>query len=123
MFPCNNLSPENLYFCSRITFKRKKHVRNKRIKTALVSVYHKDGLDAILAKLHEEGVEFMSTGGAASSSNRWDIPARQLKTSQPIRQFSAAVSRRFIPKFSEAYFAAANWKATSSRWHNTKSRK
>ena len=35
----------------------------KKIKTALVSVYHKDGLDAILKKLHEEGVEFMSTGG------------------------------------------------------------
>lgn len=35
----------------------------KKIKTALISVYHKDGLDAILAKLHEEGVEFMSTGG------------------------------------------------------------
>ena len=30
---------------------------SKRIKTALVSVYHKDGLDAILAKLHAEGVE------------------------------------------------------------------
>ena len=36
---------------------------SKKIKTALVSVYHKDGLDAILAKLHAEGVEFLSTGG------------------------------------------------------------
>lgn len=36
---------------------------SKRIKTALISVYHKDGLDAILAKLHTEGVEFLSTGG------------------------------------------------------------
>ena len=36
---------------------------SKRIKTALISVYHKDGLDAILAKLHAEGVEFLSTGG------------------------------------------------------------
>ena len=35
----------------------------KRIKTALVSVYHKEGLDDILAKLHEEGVHFLSTGG------------------------------------------------------------
>ena len=35
----------------------------KRIKTALVSVYHKDGLDELLAKLHEEGVKFLSTGG------------------------------------------------------------
>ena len=29
----------------------------KRIKTALVSVYHKEGLDEIITKLHEEGVE------------------------------------------------------------------
>ena len=28
----------------------------KRIKRALVSVYHKDGLDEILKKLHREGV-------------------------------------------------------------------
>ena len=35
----------------------------KRIKTALVSVYHKDGLDEILAKLNAEGVQFLSTGG------------------------------------------------------------
>lgn len=35
----------------------------KRIKTALVSVYHKDGLDEIITKLHEEGVKFLSTGG------------------------------------------------------------
>ena len=36
---------------------------SKKIKTALISVYHKDGLDAIIAKLHEEGVQFLSTGG------------------------------------------------------------
>lgn len=35
----------------------------KRIKTALISVFHKDGLEKILAKLHEEGVRFLSTGG------------------------------------------------------------
>ena len=35
----------------------------RRIKTALVSVYHKEGLDEIITKLHEEGVQFLSTGG------------------------------------------------------------
>lgn len=35
----------------------------KQIKTALVSVYHKDGLDELLAKLNAEGVKFLSTGG------------------------------------------------------------
>ena len=38
----------------------------KKIKTALVSVFHKDGLDELLKKLNEEGVKFMSTGGTQS---------------------------------------------------------
>ena len=35
----------------------------KAIKTAFVSVFHKDGLDELLAKLNAEGVRFLSTGG------------------------------------------------------------
>lgn len=35
----------------------------KRIKTALISVFHKDGLDELLAKLNSENVRFLSTGG------------------------------------------------------------
>ena len=36
---------------------------NKAIKTALISVFHKDGLDEILKLLHDNGVQFLSTGG------------------------------------------------------------
>jgi phosphoribosylaminoimidazolecarboxamide formyltransferase/IMP cyclohydrolase len=39
---------------------------SKKIKTALVSVFHKDGLDELLKKLNEEGVKFLSTGGTQS---------------------------------------------------------
>ena len=35
----------------------------KKIARALVSVFHKDGLDSIIAKLAAEGVELLSTGG------------------------------------------------------------
>lgn len=35
----------------------------KEIKTVLISVFHKDGLDELLAKLNQEGVKFLSTGG------------------------------------------------------------
>lgn len=35
----------------------------KKIKTALISVYHKDGLDELLAELNKNGVKFLSTGG------------------------------------------------------------
>lgn len=38
----------------------------KQIKTALVSVFHKDGLEELLAKLNAEGVKFLSTGGTHS---------------------------------------------------------
>ena len=40
----------------------------KRMKTALISVFHKDGLEELLAKLHEEGVKFLSTGRRVSSN-------------------------------------------------------
>ncbi len=39
---------------------------SKKIKTALISVYHKDGLDDLLAALNAEGVKFLSTGGTQS---------------------------------------------------------
>lgn len=35
----------------------------KQIKTALISVFHKDGLEDLLAKLNQNGVKFLSTGG------------------------------------------------------------
>lgn len=35
----------------------------KKIRTALISVFHKDGLDELLKKLNVEGVKFLSTGG------------------------------------------------------------
>ena len=44
----------------------KKHIQMsemKQIKTALISVYHKDGLNDILRELNKNGVEFLSTGG------------------------------------------------------------
>ena len=35
----------------------------KKIKTALISVFHKDGLGELLSVLNKEGVKFLSTGG------------------------------------------------------------
>lgn len=46
----------------------------KRIKRALVSVYHKEGLDEILKKLHSEGVSFVSTGGTQAFIESLGIP-------------------------------------------------
>lgn len=57
----------------------------KKIKTALVSVYHKEGLEEIINKLHAEGVEFLSTGGTRQFIESLDIPCRAVEdlTSYP----------------------------------------
>ncbi|MBQ8968444.1 MAG: IMP cyclohydrolase [Bacteroidaceae bacterium] len=52
---------------------------SKQIRRALVSVYHKDGLDEILHKLHEEGVELLSTGGTQAFIEGLGIPCRKVE--------------------------------------------
>ena len=39
---------------------------NRKIKNALVSVFHKDGLSPIVKKLNDLGIEIYSTGGTQS---------------------------------------------------------
>lgn len=51
----------------------------KKIKTALVSVFHKDGLDQLLAKLHEEGVQFLSTGGTQKFIESLGYPCQKVE--------------------------------------------
>lgn len=46
----------------------------KRIKTALISVFHKDGLDEIIRMLHNDGVKLLSTGGTKSFIESLGIP-------------------------------------------------
>ena len=51
----------------------------KRIKTAFVSVFHKDGLDALLKKLHDEGVKFLSTGGTQKFIEELGYPCQAVE--------------------------------------------
>ncbi len=51
----------------------------KKIKTALVSVYHKDGLDEILKKLNNLGVRFISTGGTKSFIESLGLPCEAVE--------------------------------------------
>lgn len=51
----------------------------KKISRALVSVYHKDGLDGIVRKLHAEGVELLSTGGTQAFIESLGIPCRRVE--------------------------------------------
>ena len=52
----------------------------KQIKSVLVSVFHKDGLDDILKKLHREGVVFYSTGGTQTFIESLELPCRSVES-------------------------------------------
>lgn len=57
----------------------------RHIKTALISVYHKDGLDQILSMLHADGVKFLSTGGTKEFIESLGYPCQAVEdlTSYP----------------------------------------
>lgn len=51
----------------------------KIIKKALISVYHKDGLDNILKKLNNIGVQFISTGGTKEFIDSLGLPCEAVE--------------------------------------------
>ena len=46
----------------------------KKIQSALISVFSKDGLEPIVRKLHEQNVVFYSTGGTEEYIKNLGIP-------------------------------------------------
>jgi phosphoribosylaminoimidazolecarboxamide formyltransferase/IMP cyclohydrolase len=58
---------------------------NKRIQSALISVYYKDGLDKIVKLLHDNNVTIYSTGGTQKFIENIDIPVTAVEdlTSYP----------------------------------------
>ena len=52
---------------------------SKKMKTALVSVFHKDGLEELLSKLHAEGVKFLSTGGTQKFIEELGYPCEKVE--------------------------------------------
>ena len=51
----------------------------KRISSALISVFHKDGLDEIISKLHQEGVKLISTGGTQRFIESLGVPCQAVE--------------------------------------------
>lgn len=84
---------------------------SKKIKNALISVYHKDRLDEIIKKLHAEGVNFISTGGTQTFIESLGIPCQavesltgypsilggRVKTLHP-KVFGGILGRRELPQ-------------------------
>ncbi len=53
---------------------------NKKIKTALVSVFHKENLDDIIKKLDNLGVKILSTGGTKSFIESLGVPVTSVES-------------------------------------------
>jgi len=53
--------------------------KEKHIGCALISVYHKDNLDEILARLHQLGVSLISTGGTADFIESLNLPVQRVE--------------------------------------------
>ena len=52
----------------------------KKIKSALISVYYKDGLDEIVKQLNAQGVKIYSTGGTQAFIESFDIPVTAVES-------------------------------------------
>jgi phosphoribosylaminoimidazolecarboxamide formyltransferase/IMP cyclohydrolase len=52
---------------------------NKQIKSTLISVFNKDGLDDIVKLLHKYGIKIISTGGTAEFIRKLDIPVTEVE--------------------------------------------
>ena len=57
----------------------------KKAKSALISVFHKDGLEPIVRQLHKDGVKLYSTGGTQQFIESLKIPVTPVEevTSYP----------------------------------------
>lgn len=53
---------------------------NKQIKSALISVFNKDGLDEIVKLLHKHNVKIISTGGTAEFVRKLSVPVIEVET-------------------------------------------
>lgn len=51
---------------------------NKTIKTALISVFHKEGIDKLVELLHKHGCKIISTGGTAGYIKKLGIPVTEV---------------------------------------------
>ena len=53
---------------------------NRTIKSALISVFYKDGLEPIVRRLHELNVKMYSTGGTQSFIEQLGIPCTSVES-------------------------------------------
>lgn len=90
----------------------------KKIKTALVSVFHKDGLDELLAKLNAEGVKFLSTGGTQKFIESLGYECEKVEDVTTYPSILGGRVKTLHPKIFGGIWHAVTMRAISSRWLN-----
>ena len=92
--------------------------QTKAIKTALISVFHKDGLSEILALLAKDGVKFLSTGGTRSFIEQLGYECDAVEDLTGYPSILGGRVKPCIPKFSAASSDVATTKAMLTLWPN-----
>jgi phosphoribosylaminoimidazolecarboxamide formyltransferase/IMP cyclohydrolase len=92
----------------------------KKIKSALISVYHKDGLDKIIQKLNEQGVEIYSTGGTQSFIESKGIEVKSVESLTGYPSILGGRVKTLHPKIFGAFWDAGKTKPIRTRWTNLK---
>ena len=97
-----------MFFCSFATRTKIEFIMERKpIKRALVSVYHKNNLDEIIAKLHAQGVEFVSTGGTKSFIESLEIPCTAVEDLTGYPSILGGREKHYTRKSSAAYLPVA----------------
>lgn len=91
----------------------------KEIKTALVSVFYKDGLDEILRLLHNNGVKFLSTGGTQKFIESLGYPCEAVEDLTGYPSILGGRVKTLHPKVFGGILRAATTRPTSPRWPST----
>ena len=91
----------------------------KEIKSALVSVFNKAGIEPIVRKLHNNGVRLLSTGGSRSFIESLGIPCDAVEDLTGYPSILGGRVKTLHPRYSAEYSPAATTKATAPSLNNT----
>ena len=88
----------------------------KKIKSALISVFYKDGLEPIVKKLHQLGVTIFSTGGTQQFIESLGLPCIPVETITTYPSILGGGSRPYIHPFLAASWAEEITPPMWKRW-------
>jgi phosphoribosylaminoimidazolecarboxamide formyltransferase/IMP cyclohydrolase len=91
----------------------------KKIKSALISVYYKDGLETLVALLHAHGVQIFSTGGTQKFIEDLGIPVTSV---EDLTSYPSIFGGRVKTLHPKVFFIAETMKATYKLQLNLKFR-